>query len=149
MSPFSTTSISHFITRVLIFSLTGILIYSTGEFIIIVIRTVINHHDMFDWRLTSVNKDNIFLSRLQGLISALLLLTIMLELIHSLTSYLKVGSTDYLKIIIEIALVAIVRHVLALDIEHATTDILLGTSALILVLGVLYLLMIGRISFKK
>lgn len=137
------------ITKVLIISLGIILIYSTAEFVAITVRTMITHHDTFNWQLSSLNRDHVFLSRVQGLISAVLLLTIMLELIHSLTSYLKVGSTDYLKIIIEIALIAIVRHLLALDLEHTSSGILIGTSSLVLVLGILYLLMTGRFAVKR
>jgi len=137
------------ITIVLIAALSVILIYSTAEFLAIVVRSMITHHDTFNWNSPTLNKEHIFLSRVQGLISAVLLLTIMLELIHSLTSYLKVGSTDYLKIIMEIALIAIVRHLLALDLEHTSSGILIGTSALILVLGLLYMLMTGRFSISK
>jgi len=91
----------------------------------------------------------LFLSQVQGLISAILLLTIIIELIHSLTEYIKAGTTNYVVIISEIALIAIVRHILALDIEHIDPQSLIGLSALILVLGLFYLISTKTIFQKN
>jgi uncharacterized membrane protein (DUF373 family) len=65
-----------------------------------------------------------------------------------LVEYLKVGSANYVTVITEIALIAIVRHLLSIDFEHVHADMLLGLSALIFVLGLFYLVTSKRIVFK-
>lgn len=127
------------IIRVMIFALSIILIYSSIEFIVILLRSVINNSAVFDFQSSIIDRDHLFLSHVQELISAILLITIIIELINSLTEYLKLGSANYVSVITEIALIAIIRHLLALDIEHINAGTLLGLSSLILTLGIFYL----------
>ncbi|MFD2201049.1 phosphate-starvation-inducible PsiE family protein [Shivajiella indica] len=72
-----------------------------------------------------------------------------MELIASLVEYLKVGSKNYVKVITEIALIATVRHLLAIDFEHMNANVLFGLSALIFVLGLFFLLATKQISFNN
>lgn len=137
------------ITKVLIGLLIVILIFSLFEFVLLVIRAALKYHAAFDIGAETLNKENLFLSQVQGLISAILLLTIIVELIHSLAEYIRAGSTNYVIIISEIALIAIVRHILGLDIEHTNPLSLFGLSALIFVLGLFYLIASKKVSFEK
>lgn len=138
-----------FIVKALIALLSIILVFSLLEFVILVVRAAINNHAAFDFGTQPLIRENLFLSQVQGLISAILLLTIIIELIHSLAEYIKAGSTNYVMIISEIALIALVRHILALDIEHISPLSLLGLSALILVLGLFYLISTKKIFVKN
>lgn len=123
----------------MIFALSIILIYSSIEFIVILLRSVINNTAVFDFQSSIIDRDHLFLLHVQKLISAILLITMIIELINSLTEYLKLGSTNYVSVITEIALIAIIRHLLTLDIEHINAGTLLGLSSLILTLGIFYL----------
>jgi len=140
---------TRFIVLALIVLLSIILAFSLIEFVVLLIRAAINQQAAFDFASETLNRDNLFLSQVQGLISAILLLTIIIELIHSLTEYIKAGTTNYVVIISEIALIAIVRHILALDIEHIDPQSLIGLSALILVLGLFYLISTKTIFQKN
>jgi uncharacterized membrane protein (DUF373 family) len=143
------------VIQVLIVLITFILIYSTVEFIFLLGRAAFTHLEAFSFSPEPVDRSKLFFSQVQGLIAAVLLLTILIELIASLIEYLKVGSANYVTVITEIALIAIVRHLLAIDFEHVHADVLLGLSALIFVLGIFYLLtnehgsFIGRVLKKN
>lgn len=136
------------VIQVLIVLITFILIYSSAEFIFLLGRAAIMNHAAFSFSLEPIDRSKLFFSQVQGLIAAVLLLTILIELISSLIEYLKVGSANYVTVITEIALIAIVRHLLAIDFEHVHADVLLSLSALILVLGLFYLVTSKRIFFK-
>ena len=136
------------VIQVLIVLITFILIFSSLEFIFLLGRAALTHHAAFSFSPESVDRSKLFLSQVQGLIAAVLLLTILIELISSLIEYLKVGSANYVTVITEIALIAIVRHLLAIDFEHVHADVLLSLSALIFVLGLFYLVTSKRIVFK-
>jgi uncharacterized membrane protein (DUF373 family) len=118
------------------------------EFIFLLGKAMFTQHAAFNFSPEPVDKSRLFFSKVQGLIAAVLLLTILIELIASLIEYLKVGSANYVTVITEIALIAIVRHLLAIDFEHVHADVLLGLSALIFVLGLFYLVTSKRIVFK-
>lgn len=145
-------SIVHTVTRwsirILIFLVVAILVYSLAELIALTIRGMITHGAAFAPNLDPVNRDKLFLREVQGLVSGVLFITILVELIISLIEYLKVGSANYVTVITEIALIAIVRHLLALDLEHVDASILAGLSALILVLGLFYLASTQRLAEK-
>jgi uncharacterized membrane protein (DUF373 family) len=115
-----------------------ILIFSSIEFIFLLGRATLTHLEAFSFSSKPIDSSKLFFTQVQGLIAAVLLLTILIELITSLTEYLKVGSANYVTVITEIALIAIVRHLLAIDFEHVRADVLLGLSSLILVLGIFY-----------
>lgn len=134
--------------RILIFLVVIILLYSLAELIALTFRGMITHTAAFANSLEPVDRNHLFLREVQGLISAVLFMTILVELIISLIEYLKVGSANYVTVITEIALIAIVRHLLALDIEHVDASVLVGLSALILVLGLFYLAATQRLSMK-
>lgn len=142
-------SLTRMVIKVLIFMLSAMLIYSILEFILLVSRGIFIHHAAFNLSSEPIDRNMLFLGQVQGFISAALLITILIELIYSLIEYLKVGSANYLSIIIEIALIAIIRHILAMDLEHVQPEVLLGVSSLILVLGFFYLFMTKRISFSR
>lgn len=136
------------VIQVLIVLITFILIYSTVEFVFLLGRAAFTHLAAFSFSPEPIDKSKLFFSQVQGLIAAVLLLTILIELISSLVEYLKVGSANYVTVITEIALIAIVRHLLAIDFEHVHADVLLGLSALIFVLGFFYLVTSKRLVFK-
>lgn len=145
-------SIIHKVTRlvvqILIVLITCMLIYSVAEFIFLAGRAVLMHHAAFDFSSAPIDRSKLFFNQVQGLIAAVLLLTILIELIYSLVEYLKVGSANYVTVITEIALIAIVRHLLAIDFEHVHADVLFGLSALIFVLGLFYLITSKRFFFR-
>lgn len=130
---------THFCIKVAIILLTLILIYSVAELTVLLIKSMINQSGAFNLNLERPDREGLFLTRVQGFISGVLLITILVELIHSLTEYIKGKGANYLKIIVEIALIAIIRHLLAIDVEHIDPMVLIGISLLILVLALAYL----------
>jgi uncharacterized membrane protein (DUF373 family) len=129
--------------KILIFLLLLVLLYSVAEFVFIVIKGFIRFNGAFNFTAEPFDREKLFFTQVQGLISAVLLLTIVIELIQSLMGYLKSETTNYVGVIIEIALIASVRHILTIDLEHIQSGILYGLSALILVLG-LFFIVINR-----
>ena len=129
--------------KMLIFLLLLVLLYSVAEFIFIVVKGFIRYNGAFNFTTEPFDRERLFFTQVQGLISAVLLLTIVIELIQSLIGYLKSDTTNYVGVIVEIALIASVRHILTIDLEHIQSGILYGLSALILVLG-LFFLVINR-----
>lgn len=139
---------------IIIIVLFTILMYSSIELIILVGRTIVNKVSIFDWSQSTVDTSNLFLQHVQGFIAGILLLTIILELIQSFFVFLKSEEhSKYLIILYEIAMIAIVRHLFAMDFEHTDGMKLLGISVLVLVLGVLNFInkpfFIKRIFSKK
>lgn len=135
------STISTLTIRVLIFFLTMILIVSLLELGVLLFKAVLASNEILISRDSPLVKEGLFLSKVQGFIAAVLLITILIELIASLVEYLKVGSANYVRIIVEIALIALIRHLLGIDVEHVATGTLLGISALLLVLGGFYYLL--------
>jgi uncharacterized membrane protein (DUF373 family) len=127
--------------RILIFFLIIILIVSLLELGGIIVKAILSSDEIFIFRDSPLVKEGLFLSKVQGLISAVLLITILIELIGSLVEYIKEGSANYIKIIVEIALIALLRHLLGIDVEHVATGTLVGISSLLLVLGGFYYLL--------
>lgn len=141
------------ITRMMIQALVALIIfmslYLLAELIFLVGRTAFTHYAVFNFSPEPIDRNKLFFSQVQGLVSAILLITILVELTHSLLEYLKMGSANYVSVIIEIALIAMVRHLLALDFEHVQPAVLFGIAALIFVLGFFNLVFSGRISSNK
>lgn len=135
--------------KIMIIILSLILIYSVAELVLITLKTFVFKSEVFTNFSQPYNRKNLILSSVQGLIAAVLMITIIIEVIYSLLEYLKKGENNYIKVIIEIALIAIVRHVMAIDIEHINPDILVGVSVMIFVLGLLYLITHNKINFRK
>lgn len=96
-----------------------------------------------------IDKANLFISTVQGLIAAVLLITILIEVIESLREYKQKNNINYIKVIIEIAIIAVVRHILIMDFEHINGNTLLGVSSLIFVLGFLYFILNKKIKLGK
>ncbi|MCR9013863.1 phosphate-starvation-inducible PsiE family protein [Aquiflexum gelatinilyticum] len=127
--------------RILVFFLIIILIVSLLELGGIIVKAILASDEILIFRDSPLVKEGLFLAKVQGLISAVLLITILIELIGSLVEYIKEGNANYIKIIVEIALIALLRHLLGLDVEHVATGTLIGISALLLVLGGFYYLL--------
>ena len=144
----SVNTITRKVIQVLIVLITLMLVYSLLEFVFLLGRAAITHLAAFNFSSEPIDRNKLFFSQVQGLIAAILLLTILIELISSLIEYQKVGGANYVTVITEIALIAIVRHLLAIDFEHVKADALVGLSALIFVLGLFYLVTSKRIVFK-
>jgi uncharacterized membrane protein (DUF373 family) len=134
------------IIKVIIILLAMTLLYSLIEFIFIIGKSMVVSTEAFKLSSDPYNRDKLFISQVQGLISAVLLLTILIELINSLVEYLKIGNSNYVMIIVEIALIAIARHILAIDLEHIQPGILLGLSSLIFVLGLFFIIIKWKIK---
>ena len=132
-------SIIKITVKILIFLLLLVLLYSVAEFTFIVVKGFIRFNGAFNFSTEPFDRERLFFTQVQGLISAVLLLTILIELIQSLIGYLKSDATNYVGVIVEIALIASVRHMLTIDLEHIQPGILYGLSALILVLGLFFL----------
>lgn len=127
--------LTHLTIWVLVIFLIVILGVSLIELGAIIVKAILGSKEILIFRDSPVVKEGLFLSKVQGLISAVLLITILVELISSLVEYVKKGSSNYIKIIVEIALIALLRHLLGMDVEHVETGTLLGISSLLLVLG--------------
>jgi len=137
------------IINILIILLTVIMIYSLVEIVAIVLRTIIVRNEILNFLNPTINQENLFIASVQGFVSAVLLITILIEIIQSLREYQEKSKINYIKVILEIAIIAIIRHVLIIDFEHANTSILIGLSSLILVLGLFYLILNDKIPINK
>jgi len=137
------------IINILIILLTVIMIYSLVEIVAIVLRTIIVRNEILNFLNPTINQENLFIASVQGFVSAVLLITILIEIIQSLREYQEKSKINYIKVILEIAIIAIIRHVLIIDFEHATTSILIGLSSLIFVLGLFYLILNNKFPINK
>jgi uncharacterized membrane protein (DUF373 family) len=135
------STLTHLTIRILIVFLLLILIVSILELGGLIIKAIVSSNEILIFRDGPVVKERLFLFKVQGLISAVLLITILIELISSLVEYIKKGSANYVKIIVEIALIALLRHLLGVDIEHVEAGTLLGISTILFVLGGFYYLL--------
>jgi uncharacterized membrane protein (DUF373 family) len=133
----------------LIILLTVIMIYSMLEIVLITLRTILVKTEIINFLNPTIDKNNLFISSVQGFIAAALLITILIEVIESLREYKLKNKINYTKVILEIAIIALIRHVLILDYEHANTGTLIGISSLIFVLGLFYLILTNKIKLNK
>ncbi|MCG8384933.1 MAG: phosphate-starvation-inducible PsiE family protein [Cytophagales bacterium] len=132
--------ILHAFTWVLIGILGLILVYSTFEYLALVIRTIINRTTAFDLSQKTINVDDLFLVHVQGLIAGILLITIIIELIHTLLSSLDENKrNNYLAILFEIGTIAVIRHLFIYELDHIKGINVIGIALLLLVLGLLNL----------
>ncbi|MCA0133320.1 phosphate-starvation-inducible PsiE family protein [Winogradskyella alexanderae] len=123
---------------VIIVALFIILIFSTVELIVLIWRTLTNSLVVFDFSTDRVDTSGLFVNHVQRFIAGILMLTIIIELIQSFFVFVKSEAhSKYLVIIYEIAMIAIVRHLFTLDLEHIHGNELIGISILVLVLGAL------------
>lgn len=77
--------------------------------------------------------------------AGVLLLMLGLELLKSLTSFFT-GFKTQVEIIVVVAMIAAVRHVMLIDLEHTAWTTLVGSAALVLALAVSYALIRLRFS---
>lgn len=133
----------------LIILLTVIMTYSTLEIVLITIRTIFVKNEVLNFLNPTIDRDNLFIASVQGFIAAALLITILIEVIESLREYKLKNKINYTKVILEIAIIAVIRHVLTIDYEHANTGTLLGISSLIFVLGIFYLILTNKIKLHQ
>jgi uncharacterized membrane protein (DUF373 family) len=71
--------------------------------------------------------------------AGVLLLMLGLELLKSLTKFF-VGFEVQVQIILVVAMIAVTRHIMLVDLEHTDWTILVGAAALILALAISYML---------
>lgn len=133
----------------LIILLTGVMIYSILEIVLITIRTVFVKNEIINFLNPTINRENLFIASVQGFIAAALLITILIEVIESLREYKLKNKINYTKVILEIAIIAVIRHILIIDYEHANFGTLIGLSSLIFVLGLFYLILTNKIKLNK
>lgn len=133
----------------LIILLTVIMIYSMLEIVLITLRTIFVKNEIINFLNPTIDRNNLFITSVQGFIAATLLITIIIEVIESLRDYQKKNKINYVKVILEIAIIAVIRHVLIIDFEHANAGILIGVSSLILVLGLFYLILNKNIKTNQ
>lgn len=128
----------HIFTWILIGTLGVILLYTTLEFIAVVIRTIITRTEAFDLSRRYLDVENLFLVHVQGLVAGILLITIIIELIKTLiTSLDEKISGNYIVIFTEIATIAVIRHLFIYELDHLGGINIIGIAALLLVLGLL------------
>lgn len=133
----------------LIILLTVIMIYSMLEIVLITLRTIFVKNEIINFLNPTIDRNNLFITSVQDFIAATLLITIIIEVIESLRDYQKKNKINYVKVILEIAIIAVIRHVLIIDFEHANAGILIGVSSLILVLGLFYLILNKNIKTNQ
>lgn len=133
----------------LIILLTVIMIYSMLEIVLITLRTIFVKNEIINFLNPTIDRNNLFITSVQGFIAATLLITIIIEVIESLRDYQKKNKINYVKVILEIAIIAVIRHVLIIDFEHANAGILIGVSSLILVLGLFYMILNKNIKTNQ
>ncbi|MCU0361307.1 MAG: phosphate-starvation-inducible PsiE family protein [Bacteroidia bacterium] len=115
------------------------LIYSVSEFLVLFIRAVMNHPIRLESGL--VVKESTFLSIVLSLIAAVLLILIILEMIELVKDYHTASKQDYLILVIEIAIVSIVRHLIVLDFSHYEPLVFIGIALILLVMCAFYLML--------
>jgi uncharacterized membrane protein (DUF373 family) len=133
----------------LILLLTGVMFYSMLEIVLITIRTIFVKNEILNFLNPTIDKNNLFIASVQGLIAAVLLITILIEVIESLREYKLKNKVNYTKVILEIAIIAVIRHILILDYEHVNSNTLLGVAALILVLSLFYLVLNDKLKLRN
>lgn len=137
------------ILNTLIILLTVIMIYSTLEIVLITLRAIFVKNEIINLLHLTIDRDKLFITSVQGFIAGALLITIIIEVIESLREYQKKNKISYVKVILEIAIIAVIRHVLIIDFEHANAGTLIGVSSLILVLGLFYLILNKNIKTNQ
>jgi uncharacterized membrane protein (DUF373 family) len=94
-----------------------ILIYSLVEFCVILTKTISNH----PVSITTIDKSSTFLAVVLPLLSGILVLVIVIEMIESIVNFIKFDRSSYIYVITEIALIALIRHLITLDLHHIET----------------------------
>jgi len=138
-------SVIKLILRVILVTLYIILIYSLFEFCVILITTVVNHPVSLTFN--PIDKTSTFLELVLPLLSGVLVLVIVVEMIESIIDYIKLDRSSYIYIITEIALIALIRHLITLDLHHIEASEVMGIGVLTLVITAFYIAL--RVIKKK
>ena len=133
----------------LIVMLVAVMLFSLVEILLLLVRTIVVKNEFTNFLNPTINRDNLFITSVQGFIAAALLITIIIEVIESLREYQQKNKVNYTKVILEIAIIAVIRHVLVLDFEHTNAGTLVGIATLILVLGLFYLVLNKNFKISK
>ena len=123
--------------KIILVTLYVILIYSLFEFCIILVTSIINHPVSFAF--TPIDKTTTFLQIVFPLLSGILVLVIIVEMIESIIDYIKLDRSSYIYIITEIALIALIRHLITLDLHHIEASEVMGIGVLTLVITAFYI----------
>ncbi len=95
------------------------------------------------WLVATTVKDSdyllIGLAGLMDLFGVFLLVLIGIELLDTIKVYLK-SNIVHVEVVVLVAIIALARKVVVLDIEEISGDVLLGLAAMILVLAIAYFL---------
>lgn len=131
--------------KVILVTLYIILFYSLFEFCVILVTSIINHPISFTF--DPIDKSTTFLEIVFPLLSGVLVLVIIVEMIESINDYIKFDRSSYIYIITEIALIALIRHLITLDLHHIDAFDLMGIGILTLVITAFYIVL--RVIKKK
>jgi uncharacterized membrane protein (DUF373 family) len=111
--------------------------------IVILLAVVVLGHLVYqnvgDGQILSIESAPEFQMRLQNAFSGALLVLLGLELLETVRTYFTEHRIR-LEVIMIVAMIAVSRHIIAIDFEHADGVWLLGVSALVIALGAAYYL---------
>jgi uncharacterized membrane protein (DUF373 family) len=113
----------------------------------VVLGAVILYALFFDYiragSLDSIDSASTLQEEVGKVFAGVLLLLLGLELLKSLTSFFM-GYRLQLEMIVVVAIIAVARHIMLVDIAHAQASVLLGSAALMLALSISYALVRQR-----
>jgi uncharacterized membrane protein (DUF373 family) len=111
--------------------------------IVIVLAVVVLGHLVYlgvgDGQLLSIDSAAEFQMRLQNAFGGVLLVLLGLELLETVRTYFTEHRIR-LEVIMIVAMIAVSRHIITIDFEHADGLWLVGVSALVIALGAAYYL---------
>ena len=71
----------------LIVMLVAVMLFSIVEILLLLVRTIVVKNEFTNFLNPTINRDNLFITSVQGFIAAALLITIIIEVIESLREY--------------------------------------------------------------
>lgn len=125
------------IIYVLIFLMMLVILLSTVEFTVLLVTDVINSGNYLPG-----------IDNLLKIFGFFLLILIGVELLETIRAYLS-EHVVHVEVVIEVALIAIARKVIILDLKETTPAALLGIAAVITALAVAYFLTMRQRSQKE
>ncbi len=117
----------------LLFSLLITVFYTACVFITTLLGSI------FSYFTESFSEEGYILKYMHEIFAGFMLVLIGIELLHTIKIYLK-EDVVHVEIVLLVAIIAIARHVIDIDIEHVDPIVLLGISSLILALSMGYFL---------
>jgi uncharacterized membrane protein (DUF373 family) len=124
------------IIYVLILMMMAIIILSTISFAIILIKDILRSPNL----LPQIND-------LLEIFGIFLLILIGVELLETIRAYLS-EHVVHVEMVVEVALIAIARKVIIIDLKETSANSLLGIAAIIAALAVAYYLVLARLRSK-